>query len=87
MGDLYHLAAYQRARLVVLVRANERCEMTAGCPNRATTVDHIVPLAYGGTNDPANLRAACHACNSRGGAVIATERRRLRSIGRRSRTW
>lgn len=35
------------------------------CTFHATTKDHIVPLAAGGTNDLANLRPACRACNSR----------------------
>jgi hypothetical protein len=31
-------------------------------------VDHIVPVAAGGTNDLANLRTACQACNEGKGA-------------------
>jgi 5-methylcytosine-specific restriction endonuclease McrA len=34
----------------------------------APTVDHVVPLAAGGPDTPANLRAACRSCNSRRGA-------------------
>jgi hypothetical protein len=33
------------------------------------TVDHVVPLFYGGKNSARNLVIACHACNSRRGAV------------------
>jgi 5-methylcytosine-specific restriction endonuclease McrA len=86
VGDAYHRRAYQRARRVVLEAAGWRCQWP-GCSNRATTVDHVTPLAYGGSNDPANLRASCQACNSRGGAAISTENRRRRIIGRRSRPW
>lgn len=28
------------------------------------TVDHILPLVYGGTNDLVNLRVLCRSCNS-----------------------
>src|SRR3990167_2857136 len=28
------------------------------------TVDHVIPIARGGTNWPSNLRPACAACNS-----------------------
>ena len=34
------------------------------CGGRAGTVDHIVPLHAGGTNEWHNLTAACKACNS-----------------------
>ncbi len=30
---------------------------------RAGSVDHIVPVSKGGTNDPSNLRWACRSCN------------------------
>ena len=42
----------------------------------ATDVDHIVPLAAGGTNDRSNLQALCHSCHSkktfRDGGTVAT---------------
>lgn len=27
------------------------------------TIDHIVPISQGGTNDFSNLQLACHSCN------------------------
>jgi 5-methylcytosine-specific restriction endonuclease McrA len=33
----------------------------------ASTIDHIVPLSAGGTDDPANLTSACWRCNSKKG--------------------
>ncbi len=38
-----------------------------GCQGRATHVDHVLPLRFGGTNDLANLRASCASCNLRRG--------------------
>lgn len=38
------------------------------CGQPSDTVDHIVALAKGGTNHPANLAPACRPCNSRRGA-------------------
>lgn len=35
------------------------------CGEEADTVDHVIPLALGGTDWPANLRPACRSCNSR----------------------
>lgn len=32
-------------------------------PDVKLEVDHIVPIANGGTNDPSNLLTACYACN------------------------
>lgn len=32
---------------------------------RAPTLDHIIPIARGGTHERANLATACHRCNAR----------------------
>lgn len=34
------------------------------CGARATSIDHVVPVSKGGTNDPFNLVPACRSCNS-----------------------
>jgi 5-methylcytosine-specific restriction endonuclease McrA len=85
----YSEPAYYRARLGVLAAAGWRCQMRGPtCTGLATTVDHIVPLINGGTHDATNLRAACQACNCRGGALIVnSERRAINALGRRSRRW
>jgi 5-methylcytosine-specific restriction endonuclease McrA len=52
---------WQLLRLEILDRDEHRC---GWCGARATTVDHIVPLARGGARlDPANLIASCGRCN------------------------
>jgi 5-methylcytosine-specific restriction endonuclease McrA len=38
------------------------------CGAPATHVDHLVPVARGGTDNPANLAASCPACNLEKGA-------------------
>jgi len=40
------------------------------CGATPVTRDHIVPLARGGLNHPANLQPLCHRCNRRKGDAI-----------------
>jgi 5-methylcytosine-specific restriction endonuclease McrA len=84
--DPYASTFYRQVRPLVLARAGGRCEWP-GCTAWATSVDHVIPLAYGGTHHPDNLRASCRKCNSQGGVKITNEMRRARKIGRRSRRW
>lgn len=57
-------------------RLKLRSEIDAGlhvCPCGATAglqVDHVVPLARGGTNDFANLQVLCASCNNSKGATV-----------------
>jgi 5-methylcytosine-specific restriction protein A len=64
---------WQHLRRAVLIRDRGVCQMHGPrCTLVATTVDHITPRAQGGSMwDPANLRAACAACNySAGGQLV-----------------
>lgn len=40
---------------------------------KGPTVDHVVPVARGGTNAPANLITMCRSCNSSKGATLPEE--------------
>jgi 5-methylcytosine-specific restriction endonuclease McrA len=70
-----------------------RAEILTGDPTcamcgraRATTVDHIIPLAYGGALlDRTNLRPACARCNYRAGQKITAQILRTRSAIRKAR--
>lgn len=44
---------------------------------RAPTIDHIVPLAAGGSHEPANAQTACFECNSRKSDGAANDQLRL----------
>lgn len=46
----------------VLKRDHHTCQYE-GCLNRATTVDHVVPVCQGGRTSWQNLVAACLPCN------------------------
>lgn len=60
---------WTRLRLAILDRDGHTCQIAGpGCTHYATHVDHITSVKHGGTNDPANLRAACVHCNTSRGA-------------------
>lgn len=55
-----------RLRYTILQRDSFRCCTCGRTPEQhgvVLHVDHIVAVAKGGTNDPANLRALCAECN------------------------
>lgn len=59
------MAVNKRTRFEVLRRDNYTCRYCGGrAPNVALTVDHVVPTALGGSDDPSNLVTACAECNS-----------------------
>lgn len=39
----------------------------------ADTIDHVIPLSRGGTNELSNLRPACRECNMAKGNRLPTE--------------
>lgn len=43
------------------------------CGKIANTIDHVIPLARGGSNFPANLRPACFDCNLKKGKKLLIE--------------
>ena len=61
--------AWRTLRAQILERDQHQCQVNGdGCTLTATEVDHILPVARGGTDAPANLRAACRRCNRTRGA-------------------
>jgi 5-methylcytosine-specific restriction endonuclease McrA len=60
-------SAWRRVRLLVLERDGYRCRWCGGLADQA---DHLLPRSRGGSDDPANLVAACGHCNRRRGAAL-----------------
>lgn len=59
------MAVSKRLRFEILRRDNHACRYCgAKAPETPLTVDHVVPEALGGSDDPSNLVAACGPCNS-----------------------
>lgn len=72
-------------RKLIFERDGWRCQICRRQVNRdavvphpkAPTLDHIVPLAAGGTHEPSNCQLACFTCNSRKGDRAANDQLRL----------
>lgn len=56
------MAVSKRTRFEVLRRDNFTCRYCRSAEGELT-VDHVTPVALGGTDDPSNLVAACRDCN------------------------
>ena len=59
------MAASKRLRFEILRRDNHACRYCgATAPDAKLTVDHVMPEALGGSDEPTNLVTACSDCNS-----------------------
>lgn len=59
------MAVSRRLRFEILRRDGHTCRYCgAKAPDVALTVDHVVPVTLGGSDDPSNLVTACDPCNS-----------------------
>lgn len=55
----------KRVRFEVLKRDGHRCRYCgATAEDEKLTVDHVIPVVLGGSDDPSNLATACAPCNS-----------------------
>lgn len=61
---LYNPFLFPRYRKAALKRDKYMC---LWCGEPATTVDHIIPSSYGGSDLPHNLLASCMECNTKRG--------------------
>jgi 5-methylcytosine-specific restriction endonuclease McrA len=77
----YVSATYRRNRREMLSK-RPPCSIP-GCIRPANTIDHIVPISMGGTNERSNLRPMCRRHNEDLGRAVGNElkRRRRRQEG------
>ena len=52
----------ESVRKYVLDRDTNQCQSCG--TQKALTIDHIIPLNLGGSNDLSNLQTLCQSCNS-----------------------
>ena len=66
MGKTKRIPLPQAVRDYVFQRDQYRCQ-SCGCfpAEDCLQVDHILPLAQGGSNDLSNLQTLCQTCNLR----------------------
>lgn len=57
------MAVSKRTRFEVLRRDDYRCRYCRSTDN-PLTIDHVIPVALGGSDDPSNLVACCKDCNA-----------------------
>ena len=53
-------------RQYIYQRDNYQCQSCGQTQTETTlNIDHIIPLAKGGSNDMSNLQTLCHTCNQK----------------------
>lgn len=58
------MSVSKRLRFEILRRDGNACRYCGGvAPDVILHIDHVIPVALGGTDDPTNLVAACKDCN------------------------
>lgn len=81
------MAVSRRLRFEVLRRDNYACRYCgATAPEAALTVDHVVPVTLGGSDEPSNLVAACVACNA-GKSSIAPDASIVENVSEDAIRW
>lgn len=81
------MAVSKRTRYEVLKRDNHSCRYCgASAPDATLTVDHVTPVALGGSDKPDNLVAACRDCNS-GKSSTAPDAELVAQVGEDDMRW
>lgn len=81
------MAVSRRLRFEILRRDRFRCHYCGfTAADAELRVDHVIPEALGGTDDPSNLVTACDPCNS-GKSSIAPDAAIVAAVARDADRW
>ena len=81
------MAVSKRLRFEILRRDNHTCRYCgASAPDVKLVVDHVLPDALGGRDEPENLVTACVPCNS-GKSSIAPDSPLVRDVSKDAMRW
>jgi len=81
------MAVSRRLRFEILRRDSHTCRYCgAAAPDVKLTVDHVVPGALGGSDDPSNLVTACESCNG-GKTSIAPDSPLVQNVAGDALRW
>jgi hypothetical protein len=81
------MALSKRLRFEILRRDEHTCRYCGGrAPDVRLTVDHVVPVALGGDDEPTNLVTACTDCNS-GKAASSPDAAQVAAVDDKALQW
>lgn len=81
------MAVTKSLRYQVLRRDNFACRYCGQmAPDVKLVVDHVVPVAHGGSDDPSNLTTACEACNA-GKAATPADAEMVADVAQDALRW
>lgn len=81
------MAISKRLRYEILRRDSNKCRYCgATAADKPLTIDHVVPSALGGSDEPSNLVAACADCNS-GKAASSTDAALVEDVSQDALRW
>ncbi|WSP96008.1 HNH endonuclease (plasmid) [Streptomyces sp. NBC_01233] len=87
LGHWRDVAVSNRLRFEVLRRDRYTCRYCGGsAPDVTLRVDHVVPVALGGSDTPDNLVAACEPCNS-GKSSMTADSEIVKNVSRDALRW
>lgn len=81
------MAVSKRLRYEILRRDNHTCRYCGGtAPDVVLTVDHVIPVALGGSDLADNLVAACKDCNA-GKSASSPDAKHLDDVSQAALRW